>query len=232
MSHCRSGRRTCADELSMQAVEGSEPIPGLTAGDLMNPSSNSVDPQQSTEMLAQEHLEEPYAQAYSAQTVPSWVQLPLRVAGTAHQGIDSPQRVAVASGTATQGSYSSQGIDQASESWQNLGDAPSDPDCISPDARDMDEESFTISASEVNILHQEYTDFINLKDNAEIVLSEAMEATEWLNAVFNCIRTSMNRMSPYMKELFIVPVKKSSGKPCEPGNNRAHDKAAAKAATE
>ncbi|KIJ47320.1 hypothetical protein M422DRAFT_249168 [Sphaerobolus stellatus SS14] len=95
-----------------------------------------------------------------------------------------------------------------------------------------EEENFTIPASEVNILHQEYTEFINLKDNTEIVLSKAMEATEWLNTVFNCIRTSMNRMSPYMKELFIVPVTKSSGKTCEPGNNWAHDEAAAKAATE
>ncbi|KIJ40012.1 hypothetical protein M422DRAFT_257074 [Sphaerobolus stellatus SS14] len=61
---------------------------------------------------------------------------------------------------------------------------------------------------------------------------EAMEATEWLNTVFNQIRTSMNRMSPKMKELLIVPKPKSSGKTIEPRNNWAHDKAAAKAATE
>ncbi|KIJ48390.1 hypothetical protein M422DRAFT_247728 [Sphaerobolus stellatus SS14] len=42
----------------------------------------------------------------------------------------------------------------------------------------------------------------------------------------------MNRMSPWMKELFIGPVTKSSGKTREPGNNWAHDKAAAKAAIE
>ncbi|KIJ40432.1 hypothetical protein M422DRAFT_256679 [Sphaerobolus stellatus SS14] len=124
-------------------------------------------------------------------------------------------------------------MDQGSGSWQNLGDAPSEPDHISPDGGDMDEEeSFTIPAKEVNILHQEYTEFINLKDNTEIVLSEAMEATERLNTVFNRIRTSMNRMSPRMKELFIVPVTKSSGKTREPGYNWAHDKEAAKAATE
>ncbi|KIJ24590.1 hypothetical protein M422DRAFT_274588 [Sphaerobolus stellatus SS14] len=125
------------------------------------------------------------------------------------------------------------GIDQGSGLWQNLSDAPSEPDHMSPDAGDTDEEEhFTIPASEVGILHQEYTDFINLKDNTEIVLSEAMEATEQLNTVFNRIRKSMNRMSPCMKELFIVPTKKSSGKMREPGNNLAHDKAAAKAATE
>ncbi|KIJ33737.1 hypothetical protein M422DRAFT_264186 [Sphaerobolus stellatus SS14] len=60
----------------------------------------------------------------------------------------------------------------------------------------------------------EEDDLINLKDNAEI------------------IRTSMNRMSPKMKELLIAPKPKSSGKTIKPGNNRAHDKAAAKAATE
>ncbi|KIJ48343.1 hypothetical protein M422DRAFT_247672 [Sphaerobolus stellatus SS14] len=95
-----------------------------------------------------------------------------------------------------------------------------------------EEENFTIPASEVTMLCQEHVDFINLKDNSEIVLTEAMEATEWLNTVFNHIRTSMNRMSPRMKELFIVPVTKSSRKTIEPGNNQAHDKAAPKAATE
>ncbi|KIJ32275.1 hypothetical protein M422DRAFT_265941 [Sphaerobolus stellatus SS14] len=216
MSHKCGTRRTRADELSAPAAEDDEPTPGLT----------------SPEVLAPEHLDEPYAQAYGAQTVPSRVQSPLRVAGTAHRGSDSPRQVAVASGTATQGPHSPQGMDQGSESWQNLGDALSDPDHVSPDVGDTNEEHFTIPASEVTILHQEYTEFINLKDNAEIVLSEAMEATERLNTVFNHIRTSMNRMSPRMKEIFIGPSKKASGKMHEPGNNRAHDKAAAKAATE
>ncbi|KIJ33130.1 hypothetical protein M422DRAFT_265006 [Sphaerobolus stellatus SS14] len=202
MSHRHSGRRTQADELSMQAVEGGEPIPGLTAGDLMNLPSTSADPQQSPEVLNLEHPDEPHVQAYGTQTVPSQVQLPLRVAGpsntatqglsptrlagavdTANRSLDSPRRVAVASGTATQGSYSPRGMDQGSGLWQNLGDAPSEPDRVSPDGGYTDEENFTIPASEVSILHQEYTDFINLKDNAEIVLSEAMEATEQLNTV-------------------------------------------------
>ncbi|KIJ55688.1 hypothetical protein M422DRAFT_240308 [Sphaerobolus stellatus SS14] len=59
-----------------------------------------------------------------------------------------------------------------------------------------------------------------------------MEATEWLNTVFNQIKTSMNRMSPMMKDIFLVPKQKSSGKTIESGNNWARDKAAAKAATE
>ncbi|KIJ32669.1 hypothetical protein M422DRAFT_265431 [Sphaerobolus stellatus SS14] len=75
-------------------------------------------------------------------------------------------------------------------------------------------------------------DFITLKDNAEIVLSEAMEATERLNTVFSRVRASMNRMSLRMKELLIVPANQASGKTLEPGNNRAHDRAAAQAATQ
>ncbi|KIJ27202.1 hypothetical protein M422DRAFT_271633 [Sphaerobolus stellatus SS14] len=47
------------------------------------------------------------------------------------------------------------------------------------------EEHFIIPASEVGILRQEYSEFITLKDNTEIVLAEAMEATEWLNTVFS-----------------------------------------------
>ncbi|KIJ38665.1 hypothetical protein M422DRAFT_258540 [Sphaerobolus stellatus SS14] len=78
----------------------------------------------------------------------------------------------------------------------------------------------------------EYSEFITLKDNAEIVLAEAMEATERLNTVFNRVRASMSRMSPRMKELFSVPSNQASGKTLEPGNNRAHDKAAAQAATQ
>ncbi|KIJ27463.1 hypothetical protein M422DRAFT_271377 [Sphaerobolus stellatus SS14] len=75
MSHRHSGRRARTDELFVQAVEGGEPTPGLTVGDLTDPPSTSVDPQQNTEVLAPEHLDEPYAQ-----TVPSRVQSPLRVA--------------------------------------------------------------------------------------------------------------------------------------------------------
>ncbi|KIJ54598.1 hypothetical protein M422DRAFT_240670 [Sphaerobolus stellatus SS14] len=211
MSTCHTHKQT--EELFTQAVGEAEPIQGLTSGELLIPPLTSVDPQQSPEVLALEHPDELHAQAYGPQTVPIRVQSPLSMAGPSTQ----PRR----------------GIDQGSDLWQNLGDAPSKPDRVSPDGGDTDEEeNFTIPASEVNILRQEYTEFINLKDNAEIVLSEAMEATEWLNTVFNRIRTSMNRMSPRMKELFIVPVTKSSGKTHEPGNNWAHDKAAAKATTE
>ncbi|KIJ51911.1 hypothetical protein M422DRAFT_244291 [Sphaerobolus stellatus SS14] len=59
----------------------------------------------------------------------------------------------------------------------------------------------------------------NEDENSEIVLAEAMEATEQLNMVFNQIRTSMNRMSPTMKNIFLVPQRKSSGKTFETRNN-------------
>ncbi|KIJ29919.1 hypothetical protein M422DRAFT_268589, partial [Sphaerobolus stellatus SS14] len=59
-----------------------------------------------------------------------------------------------------------------------------------------------------------------------------MEATEWLNTVFNRARASMSRMSPRMKELFSVPSNQASDKTLEPGNHQAHDKAAAQAATQ
>ncbi|KIJ29110.1 hypothetical protein M422DRAFT_269534 [Sphaerobolus stellatus SS14] len=93
-------------------------------------------------------------------------------------------------------------------------------------------EDFVIRGSEVVVLRQEYSEFITLKDNAEIVLAEVMEATERLNTVFNRVRASMSRMPPRMKELFSVPSNQASGKTLEPGNNRAHDKAAAHAATQ
>ncbi|KIJ39050.1 hypothetical protein M422DRAFT_258206 [Sphaerobolus stellatus SS14] len=180
MSH-RRGHRMRAEELFTQAVEDDEPIPGLTAGGLTDPPLTSVDPQQSPEVLTLEHQDEPHAQAHSPQTVPSWVQLPLSVArpsdtamqglnptrlagasGTANRGLDSTLRVAVASGAATQGPYSLWGPDQGSGSWQNLGDAPGGPDCVSPDEGDTEEEeNFTIPASEVNILRQEYADFVS-----------------------------------------------------------------------
>ncbi|KIJ22413.1 hypothetical protein M422DRAFT_277165, partial [Sphaerobolus stellatus SS14] len=219
-------------------------------GELMIPPPNSVDTQQSPEVLAPEHPDEPHAPAYGAQTVPSREQSPLRVArpsrtatqglgpsrlvgasGTAHRGSASPRGVAVASDTATQGSYSPRGMGLDSGSGQNLGDAYSDPVRVSPNRGDA-EEYFIIPANEVGILRQEYSEFITLKDNAEVVLAEAIKATERLNTVFSRVRASMNRMSPRIKELIIVPVSQASGKTLEPGNNRVHDRAAAKAATQ
>ncbi|KIJ48391.1 hypothetical protein M422DRAFT_247729 [Sphaerobolus stellatus SS14] len=133
MSHCHSGRRMQAEELFAQAVEGDEPIPGLTTGDLMDPPSTSVDPQQSPES--------PLSMARPSNTAMQGLS-PTQLAGasgTANWGLDSPRRVAVASGTATQGSYSPRGMDQGSGSWQNLGDAPSEPDHVSPDGGDTEE---------------------------------------------------------------------------------------------
>ncbi|KIJ30227.1 hypothetical protein M422DRAFT_268278 [Sphaerobolus stellatus SS14] len=114
---------------------------------------------------------------------------------TATQGLH-PSQVAGALATATLGLDSPWGIISRSESGQNLGDAPDDPECVSPDEGDTDDDDidFTVPASE--------------------------------------IKTSMNKMSPMMKKLFIVSKLKSSGKAIKPGNNWAHDKAAAKGATE
>ncbi|KIJ47529.1 hypothetical protein M422DRAFT_248956 [Sphaerobolus stellatus SS14] len=142
-------------------------------------------------------------------------------------------RVAKASETATQGRDSPWGIISSSDSGHNLGGAPDKSDHASPDEGSMKNEdgSFTIKASELSKLRKEYVDLMNLKENGEIVLAEAMEATKWLNTVFNQIRTSMNRMSPMMKDIFLVPKRKSSGKTIEYRNNWACDKAATKAAT-
>ncbi|KIJ28200.1 hypothetical protein M422DRAFT_270512 [Sphaerobolus stellatus SS14] len=177
---------------SVQAVGEDEPIQGLTLGELTDPPQTSVDPQQTTES-------------------------PI---GTSAPRL-RPSRVTRALGTATPGQDSPQGIISGSDSGHNLSGAPDESDCVSPDegGTENEEGSFTIQASEVGRLHKEYADLINLKENGEIVLVEAMEAPERLNTMFNQIRTSMNRMSPMMKELLIVPNRKSSGKTIEPGNN-------------
>ncbi|KIJ43850.1 hypothetical protein M422DRAFT_252764 [Sphaerobolus stellatus SS14] len=177
-------------------------------------------------MLPSEHPDDPHATAYGSQTAPSREQSPSR-GGPEPQPIgwsvrDCPPRVA--SITATQGHYSLQGITHRSESCSDSGQ-------VSPTGGDT-EEGFIIKASEVVVIRQEYSEFITLKDNAEIVLAEAMEAIERLNTVFSQVRASMSRMSPRMKELFSVPSNQASGKTLEPGNNRAHDKAAAQAATQ
>ncbi|KIJ52179.1 hypothetical protein M422DRAFT_243782 [Sphaerobolus stellatus SS14] len=223
MSHNRSPRRMWAEELSAADIEDSEPTTGLTTGDLSNSSSPSVDPQQSPRMLPSEHPDDPHATAYGSQTAPSREQSPSRGGmRTAHRGSHTPPRVA--SITATQGHYSPRGITHRSESHSDSGQ-------VSPTGGDTTED-FIIRGSEVIVLRQEYSEFITLKDNAEIVLAEAMEAAERLNTVFNRVRASMSRMSPRMKELFSVPSNQASGKTLEPGNNRAHDKAAAQAATQ
>ncbi|KIJ54266.1 hypothetical protein M422DRAFT_241514 [Sphaerobolus stellatus SS14] len=192
-------------------------------------------------MLPSEHPDDPHATAYGSQTPPSREQSPSRggvrprtdpqglspsrlagASGTAHRGSHTPPRVA--SITATQGRYSPRGITHRSESRSDSGQG-------SPTRGDTTED-FVIRGSEVVVLRQEYSEFITLKDNAEIVLAEAMEATERLNTVFNRVRASMSRMFPRMKELFSVPSNQVSDKTLEPGNYRAHDKAAAQAATQ
>ncbi|KIJ32204.1 hypothetical protein M422DRAFT_266000 [Sphaerobolus stellatus SS14] len=212
MSHHHGPRRTRGEELSVADIEDSEPTTGLTTGDLSNSPSPSVDPQQSPQMLPSEHPDDPHATAYGSQTAPR----------TSHWGSHTPPRVT--SITATQGRYSPRGITHRSESCSDSGQ-------VSPTRGDTTEDFF-IKGSEVVVLRQEYSEFITLKNNAEIVLAEAMEATERLNTIFSRVRASMSRMSLRMKELFAVPSNQASGKTLEPGNNQAHDKAAAQAATQ
>ncbi|KIJ45466.1 hypothetical protein M422DRAFT_250785 [Sphaerobolus stellatus SS14] len=126
-----------------------------TMGDLSISLSPSVDPQQSPRMLPSEHPDDPHATAYGSQTAPSREQLPSRGGGR----------------------YSPRGITHRSESRSDSGH-------VSPTRGDTMED-FVIQGSEVVVLRQEYSEFITLKDNAEIVLAEAMEATERLNTVFN-----------------------------------------------
>ncbi|KIJ43339.1 hypothetical protein M422DRAFT_253543 [Sphaerobolus stellatus SS14] len=184
--------------LHSNAVGDSEPSPGLTVGNLANSPSPSVDPQQRPEMLAPEHPDTPHATASGEQTVPSWEQSPLRQAGpscTAAQGL-SPSRLAGMSGTAQRGGDSPRGVAGASGTATQGSYSPQGID----EEDTEDSEDFIIPTSE---------------NNAEIVVAEAMKATERVNTVFTRIRASMNRMSLRMRELLIV-----------------HDKAAAEEATE
>ncbi|KIJ38293.1 hypothetical protein M422DRAFT_258933 [Sphaerobolus stellatus SS14] len=218
MSMCPNHKRT--EELPVQVVGEDEPIPGLTSGELMDsPPQISVDPQQSAKVFAQEHPSEPSTRAYRSQTVPMKIQSPIGAAGTAGSSMPSQclSRVATALGTATHSQDSPWRIYSGSDSGHNLSGAPDESDCTSPNEGGMEngDSSFTIKASESSKLHQEYVDLMNLKENGEIVLV-----------------TSMNKMSPTMKDIFLVPKHKSLGKTIEFGNNQAHDKTAAKAATE
>ncbi|KIJ29689.1 hypothetical protein M422DRAFT_268812 [Sphaerobolus stellatus SS14] len=213
MSHNHGHQRVWAEELSAADIEDSEPTMGLTTGDLTNSPSPSVDPQQSPQMLPSEHPDDPHATAYGSQTAPSREQSPSRggvhprtapqeqspsrlagASGTAHRGSHTPPRVT--SITATQGCYSPWGITHRSESRSDSGQ-------VSPTGGDTTEDFF-IKGSEVVVLRQEYSEFITLKDNAEIVLAEAMEATEWLNTVFSRVRASMSRMSPRILPMLLA----------------------------
>ncbi|KIJ52125.1 hypothetical protein M422DRAFT_243720 [Sphaerobolus stellatus SS14] len=177
MSTHRSHKQT--EEPSTLAGGEDEPLQGITSGELTDPPSTSVDPQQSSKVFANEHPGDQNVRVHGPQTVPIRIQSPIGMAGAAST------------------SAPSQGL--SSDSGHNLSGAP-DEGCM-----ENEDGSFTIRASEVGRLCKEYADLMDLKENGEIVLMEAMEATERLNTMFNQIRTSMNRMSPMMKELFIVP---------------------------
>ncbi|KIJ53270.1 hypothetical protein M422DRAFT_242404 [Sphaerobolus stellatus SS14] len=159
-------RHKQVEEPSMPAGEEDEPPQGLTAGDLTDPHQLSVVPQQTTEVFTQEHPGDQNVRAHGPQIVPVWVQSSIGVAGTA--------------GTSMPMLHPLRGIISRSDSGHNLSGAPDESDRISPDEGDTENKdgSFTIQASEVSRLCEEYADLINFKDNAEIVLMEAMEATE------------------------------------------------------
>ncbi|KIJ30264.1 hypothetical protein M422DRAFT_268232 [Sphaerobolus stellatus SS14] len=78
-----------AEELSMQAVGEDEPPQGLTPGKLMDPPQTSVDPQQSSEVFAQEHPGDQNTRVHSPQTVPIWVQSFIGAAGAAEPSTSS-----------------------------------------------------------------------------------------------------------------------------------------------
>ncbi|KIJ28299.1 hypothetical protein M422DRAFT_270445 [Sphaerobolus stellatus SS14] len=171
-------------------------------------------------MLPSEHPDDPHVTAYGSQTAPSREQSPSRRGmrpRTAPQGL-SPSRLAGASGTAhrgchtplrvasitaTQGHYSPRGITNRSESRSDSGQ-------VSPTRGDTMED-FVIRGSEVVVLRQEYSEFITLKDNAG---------------------RSHGGYGVAEHSVQLIPSNQASGKTLEPGNNRAHDKAAAQAATQ
>ncbi|KIJ55689.1 hypothetical protein M422DRAFT_240309 [Sphaerobolus stellatus SS14] len=103
-THCNCKQ---VEEPSAPAVGEDEPIPGLTAGELMDPSPSSVDPQQSSKVFVQEHPGDPSTRVHSPQTVPVRVQSP----------------IGAASAAATQGRDSPWGIISGSDSGHNLGGA-------------------------------------------------------------------------------------------------------------
>ncbi|KIJ23261.1 hypothetical protein M422DRAFT_276199 [Sphaerobolus stellatus SS14] len=108
MSMCPNHKRV--EEPSTPAVGEDESIPRLTAGELIDPSPSSVDPQQSSKVFTQEHPGDPSVRVHGYQTVPVRVQSPIGVASAA--GTSAPSqyqsRVAKALDTACFGSIDSE----------------------------------------------------------------------------------------------------------------------------
>ena len=95
-----------------------------------------------------------------------------------------------------------------------------------------DDIGFMVSSTDLVKLQNEYDEFTSLQTNAEIVLMEALVATDKLSTVLNQMKTFNNRMSPSLRRIFSAPAKQSSVKTIEFGLNRTRDQAAAQAATE
>ncbi|KIJ23716.1 hypothetical protein M422DRAFT_275649 [Sphaerobolus stellatus SS14] len=103
MSTCCNHKQV--EKLSAQAVGEDKPIPELTSGELTDPlPPDSVDPQQSVKVFAQEHLSDPSMRVHGPQPVPARIQSPIGVASAAGASAPSPclLRVAQALSTATQ----------------------------------------------------------------------------------------------------------------------------------
>ena len=221
MSYRRGRKRTEVEPLPAHAA-GESTSSGLVGGGSSLPDSSPVDPQRDTVTHVPEQ--------------------PEVYAGSAHiheTGIvrdDSHIRVAGPSGTSDQRRVSPDESGRGSPFGQRTG-APagvmrrqSSPE-LGDDMEDVVTD-ITVPAEEVVRLSKEYDIFMTLMDNAEVVIAEAVEATERVKVVLAQMKTFDRRMSPTMRKLFGVSRRQPSGKAVELGNNREVDKAAAKTATE
>ncbi|KIJ49865.1 hypothetical protein M422DRAFT_246230 [Sphaerobolus stellatus SS14] len=93
------------------------------------------DPQQSSEVFAQEHLGDQNVRVHGPQTVPTRIQFPIGMAGATGTSASSQHlsQVAKALGTATQGRDSPWGIISSSDSGHNLSGSLDESDLASPD---------------------------------------------------------------------------------------------------
>ena len=218
MSHRHGKKKT--EEQSSRAIETDEShIEGLVTGDSLAQESHSVEPQQRPVTPEPEQPDVRATRTTLQQTGQDRIQSPARVAGT--------------SGTATQVPDASRESTIDSSGGQLIGDQP-DIDNRTSITVDVpaDDTGFMVPSADVARLHKEYDEFTSLQINAEIVLTEAITATERLSTVLKQMKTFNNRMSPSLRKLFNAFDKQSSGKTIEFGNNRTRDQAAAQAATE
>jgi len=90
----------------------------------------------------------------------------------------------------------------------------------------------TFSAEEMVGLREEYNCFVDMIASSESVLHDAIISTERLKTALRRLNAAREGLPPSLKKLFGEPDTRAKGKAHELGNNRAHDAAAANAATE